>query len=84
MKNHWQVSIHQYREKDNCHYLLVMKGAAERIVDACSTIYVNGKDLPLDVDWRNRINDAYLHLGGMGERVLGKSNSTSTWVRVNS
>ena len=59
-----------------------MKGAAERIVDACSTILVDGKDLPLDADWRNRINDAYLHLGGMGERVLGNlSNSITTRVK---
>lgn len=53
-------------------YLLVMKGAPERILDRCSTIMIQGKDHPLDDDMREAFQNAYLELGGLGERVLGK------------
>jgi len=48
-----------------------MKGAPERILDRCSTIEVNGVDVPMTAEWRQAFNDAYLELGGLGERVLG-------------
>ena len=48
-----------------------MKGATERIVNICSTILVDGNIIPLDDEWRERIDQAYLKLGGMGERVIG-------------
>jgi len=48
-----------------------MKGAPERIFDRCSTILVDGNDIPLTDEWRNRFNEAYMILGGLGERVLG-------------
>ncbi|CAI5449972.1 unnamed protein product [Caenorhabditis angaria] len=65
--NKYQVSIHDNGDQ----YLLVMKGAPERILDVCSTILLNGKEVPLDEKLRNDFNTAYLELGGMGERVLG-------------
>ena len=43
----------------------------ERIVERCSTIAVNGEDLPLNDEWIERFNQAYMELGGLGERVLG-------------
>merc|ERR1712002_1399669 len=52
-------------------YLLVMKGAPERILDRCSTIVINGKEMPLTSDWKNAFETAYMELGGLGERVLG-------------
>jgi len=48
-----------------------MKGAPERIVDRCATILVDGHEQPLTADWRDAFNQAYLELGGLGERVLG-------------
>ena len=48
-----------------------MKGAPERILDRCSSIMINGEDLPMTEGWRKAFNDAYLELGGLGERVLG-------------
>merc|ERR1719422_136660 len=48
-----------------------MKGAPERILDRCSTIIVNGKELPMNQEWKNAFNCAYMELGGLGERVLG-------------
>jgi len=67
--NKYQVSIHEQNGKTP--YRLVMKGAPERILEKCDTIWVNGKDEPLNDHWKAQFNDAYMHLGGLGERVLG-------------
>ncbi|KHJ88109.1 e1-E2 ATPase [Oesophagostomum dentatum] len=67
--NKYQVSIHEVPNSEA--YLLVMKGAPERILDVCSTILLNGKEEQLDEKLRADFNSAYLELGGMGERVLG-------------
>ena len=48
-----------------------MKGAPERVLERCSIIFMNGKDLPLDDHWKESFNAAYLEFGGLGERVLG-------------
>jgi sodium/potassium-transporting ATPase subunit alpha len=67
--NKYQVSIHEQDGKSG--YLLVMKGAPERILDRCSTIVVNGKEESLSEEWKVKFNNAYMELGGLGERVLG-------------
>merc|ERR1712025_853776 len=51
--NKFQVSIHETEDKSDNRYLLVMKGAPERIVDRCSTIVVDGRELPMTEEWRN-------------------------------
>ena len=51
----------------------MMKGAPERILDRCSTILLHGKELPLDDEMKDAFQNAYIELGGLGERVLGKS-----------
>ena len=48
-----------------------MKGAPERILERCSTILLNGKEVPLDDKLKNSFQEAYEELGGMGERVIG-------------
>ena len=68
--NKYQVSIHESNDSDS-EYLLVMKGAPERIFDRCSTIYFNNKEIPITEDIKDKFNKAYMHLGGLGERVLG-------------
>ena len=68
------MSIHQKGQEDNDDvetHLLVMKGAPERILDRCSSILVKGEERPLDDKWKEAFNNAYLELGGLGERVLG-------------
>ena len=67
--NKYQVSIHE--TESQAYYLLVMKGAPERILERCSTILVDGKEQPLTEKWVDEFNMAYLALGGLGERVLG-------------
>ena len=64
------MSIHNL-EGGSGGYVLVMKGAPERIVDRCSTILMDGAEQPMTAEWREAFNQAYLELGGLGERVLG-------------
>ncbi|VDD79017.1 unnamed protein product, partial [Mesocestoides corti] len=68
--NKYQVSVHETNDGDD-RYLVVMKGAPERILDRCSTILIDGQELHMDDEWRENFNNAYLELGGIGERVLG-------------
>uniref|UniRef100_A0AAR2J6N2 Sodium/potassium-transporting ATPase subunit alpha n=1 Tax=Pygocentrus nattereri TaxID=42514 RepID=A0AAR2J6N2_PYGNA len=46
-------------------------GAPERILDRCSTIMIQGKEQPMDEEMKEAFQNAYLELGGLGERVLG-------------
>merc|ERR1719410_385792 len=46
--NKYQVSIH---EQPSGSYLLVMKGAPERILDRCSSIMVSGQEIDLSAEW---------------------------------
>ncbi|XP_027223739.1 sodium/potassium-transporting ATPase subunit alpha isoform X7 [Penaeus vannamei] len=69
--NKYQVSIHETEDKNDPRYLVVMKGAPERILERCSTIYINGEEKALDEEMKEAFNNAYLELGGLGERVLG-------------
>ncbi|XP_069599048.1 potassium-transporting ATPase alpha chain 2-like [Ranitomeya imitator] len=69
--NKYQVSIHKPEDPAEKGYLLVMKGAPERILDRCSTIMIGGEELPLDDDMKEKFQEAYMEMGSMGERVLG-------------
>lgn len=67
-----QLSIHELRVSvGGSTHVIMMKGAPERIVERCSTIYVNGSDVPLTPAWIDEFQRAYETLGGLGERVLG-------------
>ncbi|OPJ68134.1 potassium-transporting ATPase alpha chain 2 [Patagioenas fasciata] len=69
--NKFQLSIHETEDPNDKRFLLVMKGAPERILERCSTIMINGKEEPLDSEKAEAFQTAYMELGGMGERVLG-------------
>merc|ERR1711887_26984 len=69
--NKFQVSIHETEDPQDNRYLLVMKGAPERILDRCTSIVVDGQERPLNDEWEDAFNTAYMELGGLGERVLG-------------
>ncbi|XP_012885947.1 PREDICTED: sodium/potassium-transporting ATPase subunit alpha-4-like [Dipodomys ordii] len=68
--NKYQLSIH-FREGQPEPYVLMMKGAPERIFDFCSTYLLDGQEYPIDDEMKNAFENAYLELGGLGERVLG-------------
>ena len=69
--NKYQLSIHETPSDPEPGYLLVMKGAPERILQRCSTIIIDGKEQQLTQQWSDAFNNAYMELGGLGERVLG-------------
>lgn len=58
-----------------------MKGAPERILDRCSTILVQGKEIPLDKEMQDAFQNAYMELGGLGERVLGEEAERGAGLR---
>uniref|UniRef100_A0A672SI34 Sodium/potassium-transporting ATPase subunit alpha n=1 Tax=Sinocyclocheilus grahami TaxID=75366 RepID=A0A672SI34_SINGR len=81
--NKYQLSIHENpnSNKTETTHLLVMKGAPERILDRCSSILIQGKEQPLDDEMKDAFQNAYLELGGLGERVLGNfASATSTFL----
>ncbi|XP_035390903.1 sodium/potassium-transporting ATPase subunit alpha-1 isoform X2 [Electrophorus electricus] len=69
--NKYQLSIHKNANSSESKHLLVMKGAPERILDRCSSIMIQGKEQPLDDELKDAFQNAYVELGGLGERVLG-------------
>jgi len=67
-----ELSIHQLHAKENdSSHIILMKGAPERILERCATIYINGENLALTDEWKQKFQAAYELLGGLGERVLG-------------
>lgn len=69
--NKYQLSVHETEDPNDNRYLLVMKGAPERILDRCATIMIQGKEQPMDEEMKEAFQNAYMELGGLGERVLG-------------
>uniref|UniRef100_A0A5F7ZTK4 Sodium/potassium-transporting ATPase subunit alpha n=1 Tax=Macaca mulatta TaxID=9544 RepID=A0A5F7ZTK4_MACMU len=69
--NKFQLSIHETDDPHDKRFLMVMKGAPERILEKCSTIMINGEEHPLDESTAKAFHTAYMELGGLGERVLG-------------
>ncbi|XP_055020257.1 sodium/potassium-transporting ATPase subunit alpha-3b isoform X2 [Boleophthalmus pectinirostris] len=69
--NKYQLSVHETEDPNDNRYLLVMKGAPERILERCSTIMIQGKEQPMDEELKDSFQNAYMELGGLGERVLG-------------
>lgn len=68
----FQVSVHRSKhDETGSHWLLVMKGAPEKIITLCDSIFVNGDTQPLDDYWRTQFKTAYEDLGKRGERVIG-------------
>ncbi|EDQ92755.1 uncharacterized protein MONBRDRAFT_35405 [Monosiga brevicollis MX1] len=67
--NKYQVAIHEDPEDDR--YLLVMKGAPERVIARCSHIWKNGEIQPMTDADRKKFEENNASLGRRGERVLG-------------
>ncbi|EDW54806.1 GM10716 [Drosophila sechellia] len=66
----YQVSVHEFNSGDG-YFIVEMKGAPERILDRCSTIIIQGLSVELTPALKLEFEEAYLEMGGMGERVLG-------------
>ncbi|KAI1305853.1 Sodium/potassium-transporting ATPase subunit alpha [Halotydeus destructor] len=72
--NKFHVTIHETDDPNDSSYLLCMKGAPERILERSGSIYINGQEKVLDEEMKKAFNDAYMELGGLGERVIGFSD----------
>nr|XP_010991407.2 sodium/potassium-transporting ATPase subunit alpha-4 [Camelus dromedarius] len=68
--NKYQMSIHLQEDNSQTH-VLMMKGAPERILELCSSYLLRGQEYPMDDEMKEAFQNAYLDLGGLGERVLG-------------
>ncbi|CAD5207829.1 unnamed protein product [Bursaphelenchus okinawaensis] len=69
--NKYQLSVHK---NDANRFVLVMKGAPEKILAKCTDVLMENRTLKLDKDFKTKFTHAYDKLGGMGERVLGFSD----------
>lgn len=73
--NKYQLSVHEIPSEDPLSHVyghvLVMKGAPERIYNRCDHILINGKQQRLSSDVAEKFDNAYVQLGGLGERVIG-------------
>lgn len=69
--NKYHITIHEIEDSEENSHILLIKGAPERILDRCSTILLEGGEQPLEDDMKEAFEQAYLNLGGLGERVLG-------------
>ena len=69
--NKWMCSIHDMEESMKLGRVLLLKGAPERVIRMCKKICINGKSVDLTQEWKDKFNNAYESLGGLGERVLG-------------
>ena len=68
--NKFQISIHETNDGDD-RYLMLIRGAPERILENSSHILIDGADAELNEFWKNQFYNAYMKLGGLGERSLG-------------
>ncbi|GJQ68890.1 hypothetical protein Trydic_g6085 [Trypoxylus dichotomus] len=68
----YQVSVH--REHEGC--IVVMKGAPEKVLERCDTIFLNNETTAFTSKLRNMCDRACLELAGKGERVLGFADFT--------
>merc|ERR1711953_916319 len=69
--NKFQVSIHETEDKNDNRQLLVMKGAPERILDRCTTIIVEGRELPMTEEWKNPFDADDVNFPLEGLRFVG-------------
>ncbi|KAG5460403.1 MAG: hypothetical protein BJ554DRAFT_7554 [Olpidium bornovanus] len=63
------MTIHK-KPHETGEFSLYQKGAPERILRLCKTIYVDGAAVPLTAEHRSNYNQAYEYLASTGQRVL--------------
>jgi sodium/potassium-transporting ATPase subunit alpha len=66
----FQVSVHATRMAEDVRYIVVMKGAPERLLERCKTILLNGEEINMDKSLSKSVLDACLQLAVCGERVM--------------
>jgi len=70
-ENKWQLSIHKKASDPGAPFLLLLKGAPERVISRCSHIYINEEIRPLDEPAQTDLEAIINELASIGQRVLG-------------
>jgi magnesium-transporting ATPase (P-type) len=65
----WALVVTEVPENPQMH-LSLMKGAPERVLDACSSYFDKGLERPIGIEFKNEWQKAYESFAVMGERVL--------------
>lgn len=65
------AALQQVPGCDGWNYLSLTKGAVDGILDASTQVWTDGRPVPLDDHWRERIATAQEELAAKGRRVLG-------------
>ena len=73
--NKWQLSIHEVDQR----YLMVMKGAPERVLARCGKILINGEEQEMTAEWRSKY-DKVNFIKKEIKYFIVKFRLTSTWV----
>ena len=64
------LAIHELKKSDS-YYLLILKGAPERIFGYTSTVLTDRDVFPVNSRFKTNFEKALEYFGGLGERVLG-------------
>ncbi len=59
--NRYQLAIHTTNDNDE-RYLIVVKGAPEKILKNCSTIFVDGCEVEFNEFWKKQYQQAFNEL----------------------
>eukprot|EP00026_Physarum_polycephalum_P000379 Phypoly_transcript_00379.p1 GENE.Phypoly_transcript_00379~~Phypoly_transcript_00379.p1 ORF type:complete len:956 (-),score=147.84 Phypoly_transcript_00379:2153-4723(-) len=70
-ENKWQLSIHKKTSDPGAPFLLLLKGAPERVISRCSHIYINEEIRPIDDNAKTDLEAIIDELASLGQRVLG-------------
>ena len=68
--NMFQLTIHETEDQNDGRFLVVMKGAPEKIMEKCNSIIIKGKETPLTHELKDSFEAAIEELAGNGERVI--------------
>jgi sodium/potassium-transporting ATPase subunit alpha len=69
--NKWQLSIHKTAADSSAPFHLLMKGAPERIMTRCTSVFFNNEVRPMDDLVKADLESIIAELGSIGQRVLG-------------
>ncbi|KAI9297033.1 hypothetical protein K502DRAFT_323467 [Neoconidiobolus thromboides FSU 785] len=67
--NKWAMTISQVPHA-NGDLTLYLKGAPERVLNLCSTIFMSGQAIPLTEEHKAQFQETYENMAGKGHRVL--------------
>ena len=66
----FRLSINECQDYKTNGYLLSMVGDPEAVLNRCATALVEGRERPIDEDYKTAFRYACAELGGLGERLV--------------